>query len=260
MKTFILICIILFVWAFIIEPQFIVLKKYKLNAPDLKGLKAIFISDLHIAPWQKGRLRRIVRKIQHQNPDIIFCTGDFVSGYLPHKTLPIEDISKELSKLSPKYGFYAVLGNHDWWQNGANIRENLSSNGIIVLENSYRKIDINRKTITVAGVEDLQTRIPNADKALKSTTETTILLTHNPDIYFDLNKKVFLTLAGHNHGGQVKIPFIGALIVPANSGTKYANGKFEEKNGTLIVTKGLGNSILNVRFCCPPGIIVLEFE
>lgn len=260
MKTLLFFSILLLLWGFIIEPQFVVLKKYKLTNPELKGIKAIFISDLHIAPWQKGRLKRIVKNIQKQNPDIIFCSGDFVSGYLPHKTLPIEEISNELGKLSPKLGFYAVLGNHDWWQNGANIREALTKKGITVLENNSKKIDINGKTITIAGLEDLQTRIPNPEKALKGATRTTILLTHNPDTYFDLNHQVFLTLAGHNHGGQVQIPFYGAIIVPANSGTKFANGIFEEKNGTLIITKGLGNSIMNVRFCCPPEIVILEFE
>ena len=260
MKILFLICLLLSTWTFFIEPQFVVKKKYKLNSADLKGINAVFISDLHIAPWQKGRLKRIVKIIQKQNPDIIFCTGDFVSGYLPHKTLPIEKIGKELSNLKPKYGFYAVLGNPDWWQNGAKIREVLASNGITILENSSKKIEINGKTITIAGIEDLQTRIPNPEKALKGATKTTVLLTHNPDTYFDLKEKVFLTLAGHNHGGQVQIPLYGALIVPSNSGTKYANGIFEDKNGTLIVTKGLGNSILNIRFCCPPEIVIIDFE
>ena len=86
MKIFLLVFILLFVWGFLIEPLFIVLKKYNLKSDDLRGIKAVLISDLHIAPWQKGRLKRIVQKVIKQNPDIDFCTGDFVSGYLPHKT------------------------------------------------------------------------------------------------------------------------------------------------------------------------------
>ena len=119
---------------------------------------------------------------------------------------------------------------------------------------------IGNKTVTIAGVEDLQTRIPNPEKALRGATRTAVLLTHNPDTFFDVKQDVFLTLAGHNHGGQVQLPFYGALIVPAKSGTKYSNGIFKENNNTLIVTKGLGNSIMNVRFCCPPEIVVIEFE
>ena len=74
-----------------------------------------------------------------------------------------------------------------------------------------------------------------------------------------MNKKVFLTLAGHNHGGQVQIPFYGALLVPSDSGTKFANGLFNINGNNIIITKGLGNSIMNVRFCCPPEIVVIDF-
>lgn len=260
MKIFLLICLLLFLWGFFIEPQLIVLKKYKIKSEDLRGQRVVFVGDLHIATWQKGRLKRIVKKINKQNPDIVLSSGDFVSGYLPHKTLPIEDIGEELRKINSTHGFYAVLGNHDWWQNGARIREVLSRNGIKILENSSIKLNINDKEISIAGVEDLQTRIPNPQKALRKTSPTTILLMHNPDTFFDIKERVFLTLAGHNHGGQVKLPFYGALIVPAASGTKFADGIFEENGNTLIVTKGLGNSILNARFCCPPEIVIIDFE
>lgn len=260
MITLLIIALILFVWGFFIEPNIIVLKKYKLRNKDLKGCKFVLFSDIHIAPWQKKRLQRIVKKINKLNPDMVLSTGDFVSGYLPSKTLPIEEIGQELANIKSKYGFFAVLGNHDWWQNGAHIREVLTHNNITILENNSKHIEIDNKQISIAGVEDLQTRIPNLQKALKKTARTTILLTHNPDLFFEIKDNVFLTLAGHNHGGQVQIPFFGALIVPAKSGCKYANGRFTHNNNTLIVTKGLGNSILNVRFCCPPEIVLLEFE
>jgi len=260
MKIFLLICITMLIWGFFIEPSVIVQKKYKLKNSDLKGTKIVLASDLHIAPWQRRRLKRIVRLINKQSPDIMLSCGDFVSGYVPSKSLPIEDIGLELSKIKTKYGFYAVLGNHDWWQNGAHIREILTNNGIIILENSSKTLEINGTFISIAGIEDAQTRIPDSKKALRNTAKTTILLTHNPDPFFDIEEKPFLTLAGHNHGGQVQIPFYGAIIVPAKSGTKYANGIFKHDNNNLIVTKGLGNSILNVRFCCPPEIVIIEFE
>ena len=260
MKIFLLICIILFIWAFIIEPNVLVLKKYKLKNNSLKGVKFVFFSDLHIAPWQKKKLQNLVKRINKLNPDLILSTGDFVCGYLPSKTLPIEEIGHELGKLQSKYGIYTVLGNHDWWQGGAHIRTTLINSGIKVLENSSETVLINNHSLAIAGIEDLQTRIPNITKALKNTVADTILLTHNPDPFFEIDKKVFLTLAGHNHGGQVQIPFIGALIVPSKSGCKYANGMFIHNSNTLIITKGIGNSILNVRFCCTPEIVVIEFE
>ena len=70
---------------------------------------------------------------------------------------------------------------------------------------------------------------------------------------------IFLTLAGHTHGGQIRLPFIGALIIPSEYGEKYAKGLIKENNKTMIVTKGIGTSILPLRFNCPPEIVVIEF-
>ncbi len=259
MKIILTLCVLSIIWGFFIEPRFVFVKKYKLHNSDLKGFRAVFVSDFHIAPNERNRLKRIVKLINKQQPDIVLSSGDFVKGYKASKTLPIEDIAEELANIKPLFGFFAVLGNHDWWQNGAKIREVLRINGVTILENSSQKIKINNKNITIAGIEDIQTRIPDTEKALRHAEKTTILLTHSPDPFFDINKNVFLTLAGHNHGGQVQIPFFGALIVPSKSGTKYANGLFKIKENTLIVTKGLGNSIMNVRFCCLPEIVVIDF-
>ncbi len=259
MKILTVVCLLLLFWGFFVEPGIIVIKKYKIKNEDLKKCRAVFVSDFHIAPWQKKRLKRIVKLINKQNPDIVFSAGDFVRGYSPNKTLPIENIADELSKIKTKHGFFTVLGNHDWWQNGAQIRDVLTEHKITVLENSSVKLKIKNQNITIAGIEDLQTRIPDTEKALRHADTTTILLTHNPDPFFELDSTVFLTLAGHNHGGQVQLPFFGALIVPSSSGRRYANGLFKINNNRLLVTKGLGNSIMNVRFCCPPEIVVIDF-
>ncbi len=260
MKILFILLLLSIIWGFFIEPELICVKKYKIKNNDLKGVRIVFTSDFHIKPRQKNRLKRIVKLINKQKPDIALSTGDFVNGYKPSKTLPIENISEQLSNIKTKYGFYTVLGNHDWWQNGAHIRETLEKHNITVLENSSKRIKINNKNITIAGLEDLQTRVPDINKTLRhSDATTTILLTHNPDPFFNIKTNVFLTLAGHNHGGQVQIPLWGALIVPSASGTKYANGFFKVNKNILIVTKGLGNSIMNVRFCCPPEIVVIDF-
>ena len=109
MKIILLIGLFLFLWAFLIEPSLIVVKKYKINNPDLKGCRLVFFSDIHITPWQKGRLKRIVDKINSFAPDLVLSTGDFVSGYLPSKTLPIEQISSELKNINSKYGIYIAV-------------------------------------------------------------------------------------------------------------------------------------------------------
>ena len=86
-------------------------------------------------------------------------------------------------------------------------------------------------------------------------------MTHSPDVFVDVQKSnVKLTLAGHVHGGQVRLPFIGALIIPSKYGDKYSHGLIEEDGQKMVVTKGIGTSILPVRFNCIPEIVVINFK
>ena len=111
----------------------------------------------------------------------------------------------------------------------------------------------------IAGVEDLQTGNPDITKALKNTSRPRILVTHSPDIYYDVKENVDLILAGHTHGGQVYIPLLGAPSVPSKYGSKFAERIINETQNTMIITKGIGTSILPVRFCAVPEIVVIEF-
>jgi uncharacterized protein len=267
-KIILLSILLLFIWAFFIEPNMLVVKTMNLYVPNLKGLKVVFVGDFHIKPNQKSRLEYVVKKINEQHPDLILSTGDFVSGHDPKQSLPIEEIAQELSKLESKYGFYTVLGNHDWWQGGEKIEKALEQNGIVVLGNENKKLNINGRTLYIAGVEDMDTRNIDLPKTLKNTNHPTILLTHTPDVFpFVADKsnskitgKVDLTLAGHTHGGQVNLPFVGALVVPSSYGNKYAQGLIEENGKKMFVTKGIGTSILPVRFNCLPEIVVINFD
>ena len=234
----------------------------------LEGLKVVFVGDFHVKPHQKSRLKYVVKKINEQHPDLILSTGDFVSEHHAKQSLPIEEIAKELVNLKSKYGFYTVLGNHDWWQGGEKIQRVLEKNGVIVLGNENRKININGKILYIAGVEDMGTRNVDLVKALKNANHPTILLTHTPDVFpFVTDKasskitgKVDLTLAGHTHGGQIVLPFVGSLIVPSDYGKKYAKGLVEENGKKMFVTKGIGTSILPIRFNCAPEIVVINFK
>lgn len=266
-KLFLILLGFLLLWGFYIEPNMLQVKTLNFHNENLKGLKIAFVSDFHIKKHQKNRLTNIVKKIKAQNPDLILSTGDFVSGHLEKQSLGIEDITHELSKLKPKYGFYTTLGNHDWWQNGEKIEQVLSKNGIVVLGNQNTFIKINKTKLYIAGIEDMETRNIDITKALKNTKSPTILLSHSPDVFpiitneqnSPLTKSIDLVLAGHTHGGQVKLPLFGALIVPSSYGQKYAEGLIVEKGKTMFVTKGIGTSILPVRFNCIPEIVVINF-
>ncbi len=252
MKFILLFILILFIYMFLIEPNILVVKNLKIHNKNLKGLKLVFASDFHIKPYDEFRLRRIVRKINTQNPDIILLGGDYVNGHKKGNTLSIEKISNELGKLKSKYGTLAVMGNHDGWQGKRDVIKAFENVEITVLENSHKDFD----KFSVAGIEDLQTGNPNIEQAVSGVNAPLILISHTPDIIEKIPDKVDLTLSGHTHGGQIVLG--KPLVVPSNFGTKYADGWFSEER--LYVSKGLGTSILPLRFNCFPEITVIEFE
>lgn len=254
MKYFVLFFVILLVWGFLIEPHLLCVKKYQLSNPKLKGLKIVYASDFHIDKYSSKRLERIVRLINNQNPDLVLLGGDFIKGHDGKRTLGIEEQAKELSKINAPV--ITVLGNHDCWYNRAAVKETLTKHGIKVLENSNTL----EKGVWIAGVEDLQTRFPDVKKSLENTENPRILLTHSPDIYYDIDDEVDLILAGHTHGGQIYIPFIGAPVVPSKYGTKFAERMINDGKNLMIITKGLGTSILPIRINSIPEIVLIDYH
>ena len=253
--SFAIVFILLAFWGIFIEPYILTVKKITIKDEQLKGLKIVFASDFHYKKYEKFRLKRDVKKINEQNADIIILGGDFVNGHVKVCTLKIEEIAKELGKLHSKYGTFAVLGNHDVWQDAALAYESLSKNNITVLKNSSKKVN----NLYIAGLEDLQTQTPNIKKALKNTHAPIILISHSTDIIYDVPENVNLTLSGHLHGGQIALPFYGAVVAPSKFGTKFAYGLYNVENKKLFVSRGIGTSVLPIRFLCPPEIVVFEF-
>ena len=262
MKKILIIIGILFliIYSFCIEPNMLTVKNYSVHDSQLSGLKIVLVGDFHIKPHQEKKLKQVVDLINNENPDIVLSVGDFVSGHSENMTMPIDNIVSELKNIKSKYGFYTTLGNHDWWIDGEGITNALKTSSINVLVNSNIKVNVGSKEIYIAGVEDKATRTPEIYKALDGTKNPVILLTHSPDIFPKVPKEVNLTLSGHVHGGQVRLPLLGAIIVPSKYGDKYSYGLIKEDNKKMIVTSGIGTSILNVRFNCKPEIVVIEFE
>lgn len=253
MKFILIILVILFVYSVIVEPNILTVKQVEISDERLKGLRIVFASDFHFKPYEKYRLTRIVKKINAQNPDIILLGGDYVNGHKKGNTLDTAIISKGLGSLKSKYGTFAVMGNHDGWQGKKGIIDAFEAAGIKVLENSSQNIE----GFSVAGVEDLQTGNPGMKKAFTGVKSPAILLTHTPDMIDEIPQEAVLTLAGHTHGGQVVL--YKPLTVPSKYGTKYAYGLFEENGKKMFVSRGLGTSILPLRFNCFPEIVVIEF-
>lgn len=250
MKYFLILITLLFIWSFFIEPNLLVVKNYTFK--ELGDKKIVFVSDFHIAKNERKRLQKIVNTINEIESDLVLSGGDFIKGHDGKYTLPIEEQVKEFKKI--KAPMITVLGNHDCKFDKARVRNVLQTSGIIVLENSNTKFE----GLSIAGVEDIQTGFPDVKMALFGTEHPTILLSHNPDIYYDVHEKVELILAGHLHGGQIYLPFIGALNLPSKYGNKLVRGLIEDTHNKMLVTKGLGTSILPIRFGAVPEIIIIN--
>ena len=243
------------------EPYTLTVQHYDIQNDNLTGLKIVFATDFHIAPYsfEKRRLRHIINEINKQNPDIVILGGDYVNGHKQSSSLPAAEILNYLRKIKSRYGMFAVLGNHEAYYGKNEVIEAFEKAEITLLENQNLTLSMDHRKITLAGVKDYSTDLPDIEQALKNAQAPTILISHSPDI-FPLVPQVDLVLAGHTHGGQIVFPFIGALLIPSDYGKKYRYGKIIENGNTIIISKGLGTSLLPLRFNCKPEIVVIEFK
>lgn len=249
-------CVLLF-WVFAIEPKMLDTRQYTVEDNALAGLNVVYITDLHVGPKQKERLQEVVRHANALKPDLILLGGDYVKGRHDKTTLAIEVVAEELGKLQAPLGVYTVLGNHDMWYGQQRVIDAFEKNGIPVLENKNVLLQKGDMVFYLAGVQDLWEGKPDIAKALQGVTGPVLLLSHNPDLFPKVPENVSLTLAGHTHGGQVVFPFIGALFIPAKR--EYASGRIVEGNKTMLVSTGIGTSILPVRFNCVPEVVNIQF-
>jgi predicted MPP superfamily phosphohydrolase len=189
----------------------------------------------------------------------LVCLQNNVENALGIRTVEPELTAAELSRLKGRLGVFSTLGNHDWWYNAFRVKSALEGAGIRVLENDVVHIKRNGAAIWLIGLGDLWEGSPDIAKALAKVTDDApvIALTHNPDIFPQIPARVALTIAGHTHGGQVAIPFIGRPIVPSQFGQRYAIGHIVDGGKNLFVTPGLGTSIVPVRFRVPPEISLI---
>jgi hypothetical protein len=251
------------VYAFWIEPRSLVVTRLSLPLPGLaREVRLVVMADLQPAgPIESlESIAAIVDRMNAEEGDLVLLLGDYVStrrlstGFIdPYDTVPI------LGRLEAPLGVYAVLGNHDWWWDGPEMRRLLTDQGITVLEDAGERVEAGAQSLWIAGLSDPVTQAYDlgATLAQVGTDAPILLLTHTPDVFPDVPAEVGLTLAGHTHGGQVDLPFLGRPIVPSRFGERFAYGLIEEAGRRLYVTSGIGTAIIPVRFRVPPEIVVL---
>jgi predicted MPP superfamily phosphohydrolase len=257
--------VLLGLWA-LFEPGRLVTRHQTLSLRGwpaaLDGLKVAVVADLHVGSWLNGlsRLRQVVARTNELDPDLVVLLGDFVHGGKKGVAVEAEPIAAELRGLRARHGVFAVLGNHDWWYDGVRVRRALEQAGIRVLEEQWAAVA--GGSLVVAGAGDYFHGDPHPARLMNTVPPgpPVLLLTHEPDLFPRVPRRVTLTLAGHTHGGQVRFPFVGAPVVPSAYGQLYAAGLVVEQGRPLFVTTGVGTSILPVRFRVPPEIVLLTLR
>jgi hypothetical protein len=258
--------VVLGLWAFWFEPsRFITTTthiKIRQWSAKCDGLKIVVLSDLHVGSPHNdlNNLIKVVKATNAQQADLVLLAGDFViHEVMGGNFVKPELIAPELKKLTAKLGVYAVLGNHDWWYSGWKMQEIFKREQILLLENKAILLQNGSCQFWLAGIGDYWGAHFDTDKALRDVPEkeTVIAFTHNPDIFYELPRRIAITFAGHTHGGQVNLPLLGRLIVPSHYGEKLALGYIAEGGRNMFVTTGIGTSILPVRFRVPPEIAVV---
>lgn len=222
--------------------------------PALEGFTILQMTDLHLYPLtQPPLVEKSVAMANSLNSDLVVLTGDYVWQILE----AIDELAPILASLNAKYGVYSTLGNHDYWLDADVISATLEAAGLPVLVNQGLTIQQGGGSFYLAGLDDGWSGNPDLDATLEAAKpdDPVILLCHEPDLAdpISIDGRVDLQLSGHTHGGQIRIPGIGALILPY-LGRKYDFGLYEVNNMLLYTNRGIGVISEPVRYNCPPEI------
>ena len=238
--------------------------------PDaFDGYRIAQVSDLHNAEFG-DRNQRLLEMLREAEPDMIAITGDLIDSRKTNIAVALA-FAEEAVKFAP---CYYVSGNHEARVSEyQDLKTGLEAAGVTVLDDAQVKIEVSGESITVIGVNDpsfhadyLTSDAAVMDRKLSELSSEdasfTILLSHRPELFDTYAAhEMDLVLTGHAHGGQFRLPLIGGLIAP-NQGLfpKYDDGLYSEGNTNMIVSRGLGNSIIPFRFNNRPEVVLIELK
>jgi predicted MPP superfamily phosphohydrolase len=257
-------------YAGLVEPNRLTVKRVEIKIGHLpetfNGTKIAQISDIHFGEFLGAdHVRDVVREVNALEPDVVVFTGDLATfpgtndprqrKQAAVKAIPAGPI---MAELKTRLGRFAVLGNHDVKTDPVMLAEAITQSGMTVVRNKSVPVERDGQRIWIAGIDDYYAGvdIPGTLSGI-SKGEVVVTLVHEPDLADAVAKyPVDLQLSGHSHGGQVRIPFIGAPILPPMA-EKYPLGFYRIGNLQLYTNPGVGVVGLPIRFDCPPEITLV---
>lgn len=243
----------------LIEPYWIEEKTTILQDSDIPQVfsdkKIVFVADIHHGIFfSQKRIEKMVKRINAINPDIIILGGDYIDS----ETKYIEPCFEELSKLKAEMGVFGVIGNHDSRENGYDLTlKTMQKSGITPLENQSEWLKIGKQKIKLGGTIWTETDETDLGTTIRDTKENdfVILVSHTPDFAEKIKiENIDLVLSGHTHGGQVTFFGLFAPYIPSHYGQKYRTGLVETENTKVLITNGIGETLLPIRFFARPQI------
>jgi uncharacterized protein len=225
-----------------------------------RPVRILFAADIHVQgpDMPPERLQRLVERMNALGPDLVLLGGDFIGDrQLATRYYSFPEAMAPLGALRAPLGVYAVLGNHEYWSDGPAAARALRDVGVTLLANEA----VRAGPIALGGIDDEHTDHADPDRtvaAVRALGGAPVLFTHGPDPFPDLPADMPLLLAGHTHCGQIVLPFYGPLATASEYGDRYACGVVREGGRTLIVSAGLGASVLPFRLGAPPDLWLVE--
>ena len=253
-------------WTALVEPRRLRMRRVAVDVPDwpsgLAGLKVALISDLHAGAPQidERRVERVVAATNRAQPDLVALLGDYIDPEVAlGDSVDPEAVAYRLAALQAPLGIFAVLGNHDWLNDGDRVRRALREWRIEVLENDAASVDLAGQVVWIVGLADASERTPDLATpfGLVPVGAPLLVLSHNPDLFPMLPDRPSLTLAGHTHGGQVNLPLVRDRVTPSAHGARFAGGLFRDGRRVMYVSRGIGTSTLPVRLRAAPEVVLL---
>lgn len=240
-------------------------RSYRLPAALEQPITCVVLSDVHLGSQSRDldRLDAIVGEIRARSFDVLLLPGDFINmqvfggGRIRPGT--IAEILSPLARMAPAV---AVLGNHDAEYGRPHVAAALEAQGITVLFNAWTVCETQGGPLHIAGLEDHSTGEPDIAKALDGipATASTLVLAHDPASFASVPHGPIATICGHTHGGQIRLPFFGAVVNASDAPMAWTHGHIVQHGRHLVVSAGLGSSGLPFRLNCPPEIVSLTLE